>query len=279
MRLQVGEAGVDGTGADSEGAPARAHRLVIAIQPLAAALVVLAFLLPQGVGAAALAAPWLALALLAALSGALPLLQHRWTMPLLGRAGALAFLAVGAGWLLLSRLGARPLDFSPAIVELTGVHFHYAGFASATIATWAYLAMDGARRRAAGAVLIALLAGPLLTAAGFTFSPFLQVLGAVVLTLALWTLAALTIELVVSGDHERATRALLGVSALAVLAPMALAVQWAAAQQLPIGALSIPDMALIHGTANALGFALLGLLGWRRAADSVPRLRAASPSS
>ncbi len=55
----------------------------------------------------------------------------------------------------------------------------------------------------------------------------------------------------------------LTVSSLSVLVPMLLAVQWAAGANLGTPALSIPDMARTHGVANAVGFALLGVVGWR----------------
>ena len=38
------------------------------------------------------------------------------------------YLPIGAGWLVLYRLGVRPLGFADVIVLLTGVHFHYTGF-------------------------------------------------------------------------------------------------------------------------------------------------------
>jgi len=43
-------------------------------------------------------------------------------------------LAVGGAWLVASRLGMRPMGIQEPIVLLTAVHFHYAGFATATIA-------------------------------------------------------------------------------------------------------------------------------------------------
>jgi hypothetical protein len=46
---------------------------------------------------------------------------------------------------------------------------------------------------------------------------------------------------------------------------MLLAVQWAVGHNLGTPALSIPDMVRFHGVANAVGFSLLGVLGWRLA--------------
>ncbi len=52
---------------------------------------------------------------------------------------------------------------------------------------------------------------------------------------------------------------------------MILAVDWALGQHTAIRALTIPQMAQVHGSLNALGFAVCGLLGWRlHAARSDP---------
>ena len=69
----------------------------------------------------------------------------------------------------------------------------------------------------------------------------------------------------------RAAYFLLFISSLSVLAPMVLAVFWAVSQYTTyVAALSIPDMARVHGTLNAFGFVTCGLVGWRLAASSQP---------
>ena len=72
---------------------------------------------------------------MAALAGLVELIERRSLRPTdLAPAAAVAYLSVGAGWLVLSRAGLRPEGFSHEIVELTGVHFHYAGFAATLMA-------------------------------------------------------------------------------------------------------------------------------------------------
>ncbi len=44
---------------------------------------------------------------------------------------------------------------------------------------------------------------------------------------------------------------------------MLLAVQWAIGQHTDLPALLIPEMVRTHGLANAFGFTLCGVLGWR----------------
>jgi len=43
---------------------------------------------------------------------------------------------------------------------------------------------------------------------------------------------------------------------------MVLGVFWAVGQHLDVPALDVPAMARVHGTLNAFGFSLAGLLGW-----------------
>lgn len=74
--------------------------------------------------------------------------------------------------------------------------------------------------------------------------------------------AAITIRFVLPLAAP-ASRVFLVVSSLAVLAPMVLALFWATAQYFDVPALSIPDMANIHGAMNAFGFVVCGLIGWR----------------
>jgi hypothetical protein len=89
-----------------------------------------------------------------------------------------------------------------------------------------------------------------------------QVTGAILLTLGVWIVAGLTAAVVAPRTADAGARALLTVSALTVVVPMVLAVFWAAGQHYDVPALDVPAMARVHGTLNALGFSLAGLLGW-----------------
>lgn len=99
-------------------------------------------------------------------------------------------------------------------------------------------------------------------AVGFTTYGPLQIAGALLLTTGLWLLAWETLRRVAPAT-DRLPGTLLVLSALSTLAPMVLAVQWAIGSNYATPALSIPAMVRFHGIANAVGFALLGVLGWR----------------
>lgn len=92
------------------------------------------------------------------------------------------------------------------------------------------------------------------------------------MTVFAWSVAGLTAAYVVPRSWGWA-RVLLIVSSLSVIAPMVLAVFWAAAQYVDVPALSIPAMARIHGTMNAVGFVGCGLVGWRLVFGSTHALR------
>ena len=216
-----------------------------------------------GLGGTALAVPWLAVAVSALARNAIRVLAARSWAPLdLAPLVACGFLVVGAFFAVATRAGWVVAGIHEPIVELTGVHFHFAGFATLVMATSAARALPD-RRRLTNPLLLLAFAAPPAVAAGFTWklAPF-QIGGALMISVAAWSLAAITLAFVVP-PAPAAARFLLVVSSLAIVAPMVLAVFWATAQYYDVAALSIPDMARIHGTINAFGFVTCGLAGWR----------------
>lgn len=230
------------------------------LQPVCASAAALSFVGPRGPMAAGLAAVWLAFTGWLALHG-LVRLRRRGLRPAAELAidAGLLFLPVGGGWLVLSRLGVAPLGFEEPIVLLTAVHFHYAAFAALILIGLAGRAL-GPSPYLGGIVGGAILGSPLV-AAGITVSPFLELLGAAILAAALGALAILTL-LRIAPRLRGASRVLVCLQALSVLVAMPLAVAWAAGRWLDLPTVALSTMARIHGTANALGFALCGLLGW-----------------
>jgi hypothetical protein len=190
---------------------------------------------------------------------------------------ACLFLVVGAAWLVLFRAGVRPMDLPIEIVELTAVHFHFAGFAAPILAAQAarwLRALPGRWDRlaayAGGGVVLAMV----LVAAGISGSPLLEVEGAILMALSLIALAAGTT--LIAWRLPPAARVLLIVSSAAVWISMVLAVQYAVGQYLVVGGLSVRDMARTHGVLNVV-FTVFGLAGWKVAGKKVTlRERAAT---
>lgn len=229
------------------------------LQPGAAVAVVGSFLTRRGGTAAALAAPWLLLTLIVALHGFGRLRRDRRTAAELAIDAGCLMLPVGGGWLVLSRLGATPLGFEEPLILLTAVHFHYAAFGT--------LVLTGMAGRAAGegrlvrATTAGAIVAPPLLAAGITLSPGLDLLAATILVVSLSALAVLTLARI-APRLPAAPRVLLTLSAMSLLAGMALALAYAVGEFTGIGLISLGRMARIHGPLNGLGFVLAGLLGW-----------------
>jgi len=178
----------------------------------------------------------------------------------------LAYSPMGAVALVLFHLDVT-LWFDPTIVFLTAVHFHFAGFALPVLAgvTGRHLdGFEGATRPIAGVVLV----GPALVAVGISFSPLVEVVAVGAFTLAVAGFGLLVLVRVVP-SLDAVPAALVGASALALPASMALALAYGIAAfsgANPLG-LSIGRMVALHGSLNAYGFALCGVLGWRLVGD------------
>lgn len=229
-------------------------------QPLCGALVVVSVLSRTGTAAALLAMPWLLLGATCALIGLLRLLRgglrrmDEWCLN-----AALVYWPVGCLWLVISRLGVNPLGFSDDIVLLTAVHFHFAGFAALTI-----LGMTG---RFAEGMLYRVTAWGAITgipflALGITFSPSLECAAALLLAASLVSAAGITVFVVLPSVPRRMAKVLLAISAASLVAAMAFAGIYALGKYTGGNWLEIPEMAMVHGVANAVGFSLCGLMGW-----------------
>ncbi len=223
-----------------------------------------ALLADRGGGAGVLALPWLAVAVQLFVLAAIGWLDRPDFSPgALARLASPVYLTVGATWLVASRLGLEPVGIGEPIVELTAVHFHFAGFAAALLAARTYEVASHVTPRWSTAGALLTIAAPPVVAIGFTTgSAPAQIGGALLLSIGVWIVAGLTLAAVLPRTAGAGAKVLLTVSALTVVAPMVLAVFWAAGQHYDVPALDVPAMARIHGTLNAFGFSLAGLLGW-----------------
>jgi hypothetical protein len=161
-----------------------------------------------------------------------------------------------------SRLGMRPMGIQEPIGLLTAVHFHFAGFATATIAaaTLQFAERRGKYRWLKPVVLM-VVGLPFVVAAGFVISPIMKMVAAILFSASV---AGLAIAVRACGRRaeEPTARILLQVAAGAVFAGMVLSGAYAVADYLGSNALTIPQMARTHGILNAVGFCLTGMLGW-----------------
>jgi len=243
------------------------------LQPAGAGFAVVAMWLPPGRRAGSVALGWMVICSLMAGGGVVNLVRSLWRDAGGGaRATSIVLrivisvaridLVVGGAWLVASRLGIRPMGIQEPIGLLTAVHFHFAGFATATIAaaTLQFAERRGEYRWLKPVVLM-VVGLPIVVAVGFVISPAVKMVAAILFSAGV---AALAIAVRGCGRKvENATaRVLLQVAAGAVFASMVLSGAYAVADFAGSDVLTIPQMARTHGILNAVGFCLLGLLGW-----------------
>jgi len=138
------------------------------------------------------------------------------------------------------------------VLSLTVAHFHFAGFAAALMA---YLSADGL-----AAVSVPLGTGLVLL--GFFLGDPVELAGAVVLTAGMWLVGWNLWRR--SRTADRGTAVLLVVSGSVLVVTMLLAVSWALGHVVNTPYLPLEWMVATHGVANAVGFALCGVLAMRR---------------
>lgn len=234
------------------------------LAPLPALAAAAAFVVEPGAVAATLSVPWLGFTLAVAMVGGGRVLSRRWLLePGIGTDTGLLFLAVGGGWLTISRAGLNPLGFSDAIVVLTAVHFHYAGFALPIVA-----GVTSQRLHRSALVPLAVIVGVPLTAIGITVGGLLEWLAATMMAGA--GMATAFLLLLLGARSGGGARGLLWLSGSALGAGMALALGWAWSLRFGWTYLGLDSMAATHGSLNAIGFGLLGLIGLNLLPTPVP---------
>lgn len=192
-------------------------------------------------------------------------------------ATALVMPAVGACALVAERAGWGLLGFSGTYLALTVPHMLYAGFGAALVAGTVVRLAATDRLAVTGAWGVPL--GTVLVLVGYFVGDVAELVGAVVLTLALWATAVAAVRSLAGPvrpaghpdarpGHRHvaspaAARVLLGTGAVVVGVSMLLALWWAAGEALGFAHPSLDVMAATHGVANALGFVLCTLLGLR----------------
>jgi hypothetical protein len=276
------------------GTAGRFHAAATLCQPVAALLLALSLVVDPGTVAAALAAPWI---LVTALLGVAGLARVRDRLAAVGVAGAartdgdghpdtvltalvtpetlvdagLGYVTVGSVALVLSHLGIT-FWFEPAILLLTAVHFHYAGFVlpvfTGLVGRCRGPTGDRVYRPLAGVVLV----GPALIAVGISFSPLVEIVAVGTFTAAVAALGGY-VAVSVAPRRSRAQRLPLTAAALALPVSMAMALGYgvgAFTGTPPLG-LTLDTMVTLHGSINAYVFGFLGFVAWRLSVPRGPR--------
>jgi hypothetical protein len=110
--------------------------------------------------------------------------------------------------------------------------------------------------------VFAIVAAMPLVAAGITFSPWLGLIGTLLLATGLVMLAVLTAGWVIPAVAPFSSRLLLLIAAMSSCAAMVLACLYAYSLPTKTLIIDIPTMALTHGLLNAFGFVTCSLIAW-----------------
>lgn len=231
-----------------------------------ALLLALAFVMPSGVFAGCLTAPWLACTSLIALVGLQGVFKPQTSHEFYPSVG-MVYLGIGGGWSVLSRLGMTVLGFSDIIVLATAVHFHYAGLVL-PIMTGKIVANNsgwGARVTALAAVFAVVA-----LAVGITLSKFQihlpEFIAACILAVASGGIAFYQLRHAIR-SQPMPVALLMAISTASILVAMGFALLFAYGgfRGMYVWNIDIPWMLRFHGTINAFGFSLLELIGWNLA--------------
>ncbi len=227
---------------------------------VAALPLIVAFALPAGPVAVIFALPWLAIALIGTSSAIvhglprLPDLLRPSRASELGVDVALGFWSIGALFIAVDRLGLQT-GFSPDIVLLTGVHFHFAGFG--LLGLTSLLATDRPWLRAS---VFGLVVGIPVTAVGFVASSdAISAIGALIVGTAGIGIAVALVSTRVHGTARWAQRA----AGVALLVGMPMGIAWSVSILFGPRFLDLDTMIATHGALNAMAVLLTVLsLGW-----------------
>jgi hypothetical protein len=220
--------------------------------------------LPRGAVSITLASIYLAGTIVLIVLAARHFLQHKAIRPReIALYTALATPSIAALALVAERSSYELFGFNLTVLSLTVAHFHFAGFAAALIA---YLVAD-ARTPATTAAAISVPVGTGVVLLGFFLGDPVELAGAAVLTAGMWLVGWNLWQR--SRRADRPTAALLVVSAAVLVVTMVLALTWALGHVVNTPYLPLEWMVATHGVANAVGFALCGVLAWRRLLEGV----------
>jgi YndJ-like protein len=240
------------------------YRLVVFAHPVGALLTVASFFFETGPLAASLSSAWLIFSLLVALFGITRLTARAvYSVAELSIVAGLLYLTVAGAWLVIYRLGVQPFGYGETIILLTVVHFHFAGFAAPIIAGMHGRVLRERKhpQKIFAASVFGIVAAMPLVAAGITFSPWVGVIGTLLLAAGLVLLAVLTVGWVIRA-LPLGKRLLLLIGALSSCSAMVLACLYAYSLATKTLILDIPTMAMTHGLLNAFGFVTCNLLAW-----------------
>ncbi|XNN70891.1 YndJ family protein [Bacillus pumilus] len=205
------------------------------------------------------ASGWLLYTILLALFGFFRLLKRGiFSLHELMIDGAWMYLALGGLWFWLYTADIQVMTFSPIIVLLTVIHFHYSAFFIPLF--YGFLGRQQAKERAlykaAGWVI---LLSPVMIAVGISFSRLFDTFSVILYVVALYIYGILCMKI-----RFRSTfaKGLVVLSSIVLMGTIVLSLLYSAGMLMRVTYISIDQMIWFHGSINAFFVILPGLIGW-----------------
>lgn len=237
----------------------RMYRYGLICQLLCALSLAMSFLMERGIGAGIFAIPYAVWCMEILFYG----LKIEQKLTYISTLITFGFLANASLWLVFDRFGVQPLGFSMWIVILTGVHFHFAGFA--LMACLSLFLYQSPQNRFIQTAIFLTVIGIILTALGIVatqlgYGQTLESISGTWVAVSSFFIGLFFMKK--SFKQAQPTKALWFVGGLCLVLAMVLASLYALRSVAPIEELTLPIMQALHGTLNALGFGNLVLVGW-----------------
>ena len=174
------------------------------------------------------------------------------------------YMVVGGIWLVMSRSGVDGLPFSPVIVLLTAIHFHYSSLIvpSVTGLLGRYTYSEKRPIRGYGVLSSLVIIGPLLVGIGITVGGLFDIAFVAVYVLALCWLAVETIRVMIKSNVKLLAKVCIGVASGISVFAMMLSALYSSGVSFNRSFITIQDMVLFHGYTQAFGYSFLVLVGW-----------------
>lgn len=202
---------------------------------------------------------WFVYTLLLAMIGLSRILE-RGLQPLseLAIDSGLVYLAFGGFWLYATVSGSVIGDFSPYIIFLTAVHFHYSAFVLPII-TGLLGRLKLKQVRLYRFVALVIIVSPMTVAIGITFSVVIEFIAVLAYLLAIYMYGYLVLS---APFRNRFAKKLVSFSAFVLLITIAFSLYYAYGRVSSEVTITIDQMVWIHGVSNAIGVLLPALIGW-----------------
>lgn len=172
--------------------------------------------------------------------------------------GACMYIALGGLWFWLYTADIQVMTFSPLIVLLTAIHFHYSAFFIPLFYGFLgrQLTKETTLYKAAGWVI---LLSPVMIAVGISFSRLFDTFSVILYVISLYMYGILCVK---TRFRSTLAKRLVVFSSFVLMGTIVLSLLYSTGMLMRVTYISIDQMIWFHGSINAFFVILPGLIGW-----------------